>query len=248
MAGLALSGYLTLPRGRSAQGLPLVVLPHSGPDQRDAPGFDWMAEAIASRGYAVLQVNYRGSFGLGRTFLEAGYGQLGRAMQTDLSDGVRHLAAQGLIDPKRVCIAGMGFGGYAALAGVAFEPEIYRCAVSIGGQSDWRRDLEWRGMGGRRFYYRYADVENYTDGRLKDISPALRPEKLAAPVLLIHGKDDTRTASEQSQVMADVLKQRGKPVQLEILEGEDHWLSQSATRLKALQLTVAFLEKHNPPN
>jgi len=120
--------------------------------------------------------------------------------------------------------------------------------VSIGGQSDWRRDLEWRNPGGRRFYYRYAGVENYTDGRLKEISPALRPDKLTAPVLLIHGKDDTRTALEQSQVMADTLKQRGKPVQLEVLEGEDHWLSRSGTRLQALKSLVAFLEKHNPPN
>jgi dipeptidyl aminopeptidase/acylaminoacyl peptidase len=246
--GLDLTGYLTLPHGLPARGLPLVVMPHTGPDERDGPGFDWISQAIASRGYAVLQVNYRGSFGLGRAFQEAGYGQLGKGMQSDLSDGVRYLAAQGLIDPKRVCIAGMGYGGYSALAGAAFEPQVYRCAASIGGQSDWRRDLEWRSPGGRKFFYKYAGVDNYTAGRLRDISPAIHPEGITGPILLIHGKDDTRTAVEQSQVMEAALRQRGKPVQLELLDGEDHWLSRSGTRLKALQLLVTFLEKNNPPN
>ncbi len=108
--GLSISGYLTLPSGRDPKNLPLVVFPHGGPAARDEPGFDWWAQAMASRGYAVLQVNYRGSDGLGRSFLEAGFGEWGRKMQTDLSDGVRDLTAQGIVDPKRVCIVGASYG------------------------------------------------------------------------------------------------------------------------------------------
>jgi dipeptidyl aminopeptidase/acylaminoacyl peptidase len=122
--GLALSGYLTLPKGRDPKNLPLIVFPHGGPAARDEPGFDWWAQAMASRGYAVLQVNYRGSSGYGWDFLKAGFGEWGRKMQTDLSDGVRYLASQGTIDPKRVCIVGASYGGYAALAGRSRRPTM----------------------------------------------------------------------------------------------------------------------------
>ena len=134
--GLDLSGYLTLPLGRPPTGLPLVVLVHGGPVSRDGPGFDWWAQAIASRGYAVLQVNYRGSGGLGAKLNAAGFGEWGRKMQTDLSDGVRYLAAQGIIDAKRVCIAGHDYGGNAALAGMAFDHGVYRRAAAVSGAFD----------------------------------------------------------------------------------------------------------------
>ena len=122
--GLEITGYLTLPRGKEAKNLPLVVLPHGGPEGRDTPGFDWWSQALASRGYAVLQPNFRGSEGFGWDFIKAGFGQWGKAMQTDLSDGVRDLAAQGLIDPKRVCIVGASYGGYAALAGATMDKGV----------------------------------------------------------------------------------------------------------------------------
>ncbi len=136
--GLELSGYLTIPHGKEAKDLPLIVFPHGGPAVRDEPGFDWWAQAMASRGYAVLQVNYRGSDGFGWDFLKAGFGEWGRKMQTDLSDGVRYLAAQGTIDPKRVCIVGGSYGGYAALAGATLDRGVYRCSASIAGLSDLR--------------------------------------------------------------------------------------------------------------
>ncbi len=142
--GLKLFAYLTLPRGRDAKSLPLVVLPHGGPAARDYPGFDWWSQALASRGYAVLQPQFRGSEGFGWDFLSAGFGEWGRKMQTDLSDGVRDLVRQGIADPKRVCIVGASYGGYAALAGATIDTGVYRCAVAVAGISDPKGFLQWR--------------------------------------------------------------------------------------------------------
>src|SRR6202007_2715282 len=119
--------------GREAKGLPLVVMPHGGPEAHDRPGFDWWAQAFASRGYAVFQPNFRGSDGSGDAFRDAGFGQWGRKMQTDISDGVAELARRGIVDPKLVCIVGASYGGYAALAGVTLQHGLYRCAVSYAG-------------------------------------------------------------------------------------------------------------------
>ncbi len=250
--GLDLSGYLTLPSGRPTKGLPLVVFPHGGPAVRDAPGFDWWAQAMASRGYAVLQVNYRGSDGLGAKHLEAGYGQWGRKMQTDLSDGVRHLAAQGTIDPKRVCIVGASYGGYAALAGATLDLGVYRCAVSVAGLSDLRKFIaSARSASGppvHRYWKRFMGAEDGRDPALVAISPAAHIDKVTIPILLIHGKDDTVVPPEQSRIMADALRRAGKPVELLIQSGADHWLSRGDTRLQTLTATMSFLEKHNPPD
>lgn len=249
--GLELTGYLTAPRDRPSKGLPLVVFPHGGPAARDTPGFDWWAQAMASRGYAVLQVNFRGSEGLGDALLQAGYGQWGRKMQTDLSDGVRYLAAQGTIDPKRVCIVGGSYGGYAALAGAALDAGVYRCAVSFAGLADLRRFVEWsrdqNGRGAYRYWNRFMGATDSRDAALVQISPAAQVHKVDIPILLIHGKDDTVVPLEQSQIMADALRRAGKPVELVVQPGADHWLSRGDTRLQTLSATVAFLEKHNPP-
>ena len=249
--GLELTGYLTVPKGREAQRLPLIVFPHGGPASRDTPGFDWWAQGMASRGYAVLQVNFRGSEGLGDALLEAGYGQWGRKMQTDLSDGVHYLAAEGRIDPKRVCIVGASYGGYAALAGAALDTGVYRCAASFGGLSDLGRFVSWsrakRGPSAFRYWTRFMGAEE--DRKvLAEISPAAHVDKVTIPVLLIHGKDDSVVPLEQSQIMADALRGAGKPVELVVQKGEDHWLSRGETRLQTLETTMAFIEKHNPPD
>ncbi|PZQ60902.1 MAG: hypothetical protein DI570_13530 [Phenylobacterium zucineum] len=249
--GLDLTGYLTTPYGSAGKNLPLIVFPHGGPAARDEPGFDWWAQAMASRGYAVLQVNYRGSDGFGWPFLEAGFGEWGRKMQTDLSDGVRHLAAQGVIDPKRVCIVGASYGGYAALAGAAIDTGVYRCAVAVSGLSDLKRFVTWSrtqdGVSAVRWWTRFMGAEAARDPALTEISPAAQVARVDIPVLLIHGRDDTVVPLEQSQIMADALAKAGKPHELIVQAGEDHWLSRGETRLQTLTATMAFVEKHNPP-
>lgn len=252
--GMTITGYLTLPNGRAAEKLPLVLLVHGGPASRDRLGFDWWAQALASRGYAVLQANFRGSEGFGDAFREAGYGEWGRKMQTDLSDGVRDLAAKGLIDPKRVCIVGASYGGYAALAGATIDTGVYRCAAAVAGVSDLRRMLafdlkeaEVRETASTRYWTRFMGADGARDPDLDAISPARLAAKATIPVLLVHGKDDTVVRYEQSEIMAQALRDAGKPVQLVTLTGEDHWLSRGATRLQMLQAVVGFLEANNPP-
>lgn len=251
--GLTLHGYLTTPPGRDARDLPLVVLAHGGPAGRDEPGFDWWAQALASRGYAVLQVNFRGSTGYGRAFMEAGYGEWGRKMQTDLSDGVRHLAGQGLIDPEKVCIVGASYGGYAAMAGPTLDPGVYRCAVSVAGVSDLRTMIEYAADRGERrdnsavrYWNRFMGGDGPGDRSLDARSPARLADKADVPILLIHGRDDSVVPMTQSRQMAQALRRAGKPVSLIELDGEDHWLSRAETRTRMLAETVAFLQTHNP--
>jgi dipeptidyl aminopeptidase/acylaminoacyl peptidase len=173
-------------------------------------------------------------------------------MQTDLSDGVAHLAGQGIVDPQRVCIVGASYGGYAALAGATLDRGVYRCAVSFGGVSDLRRHVAYsRATGGQaalRYWNRFIGAEDLSDPVMAAYSPAAQATKADIPILLIHGKDDSVVPLEQSRIMADALRKAGKPVELIVQKGEDHWLSRGETRLQTLTATVAFLEKHNPPN
>ena len=253
--GLVIHGYLTLPPGVEApSGLPLVVLAHGGPASRDVIDFDWWTQALASRGYAVLRANFRGSTDYGEDFLEAGYGEWGRKMQTDLSDGVRWLANQGAIDPARVCIVGASYGGYAAMAGLTIDHGVYRCAVSVGGVSDLRRmvNREARGTASRdnqavRYWNRFMGAERLNDRGLDELSPAFRAAEADGPLLLIHGRDDTVVDIEQSRVMAEAMNRAGKSVQLVELAGEDHWLSRADTRQRMLTEMIRFLEANNPP-
>ncbi|ESQ75134.1 S9 family peptidase [Asticcacaulis sp. AC402] len=242
--GLDIHAYLTLPKARTAKDLPLVVLPHGGPESRDYGGFDWQAQALASRGYAVLQPNFRGSTGYGEAFLRAGDGEFGRKMQTDLSDGVRHLAAQGLIDPKRVAIMGASYGGYAALAGATIDKGVYRCAVSVAGicHPEW---LVFGRMPGTYYHKiitrRLGDPERYDE-----ISPFKRAREAYCPILLLHGTDDSVVPIDQSRRMEKALKAAGKPVEFISYRGQDHWETISSLRIEMMKAAVAFLEQHNP--
>jgi len=252
--GMTIPAFLTLPLGAEAKNLPLVVLPHGGPAVADVQRFDWWAQALASRGYAVLQPNYRGS-DLGYRFIAAGFGEWGRKMQTDLSDGVAYLVGEGIADPARVCIVGASYGGYAALAGIAMQPSVYRCAVSVAGLSDLQALLKWTdsraghsGSHTERYWDRFMGASGPDDPALRAISPASHVAAVQGPVLLIHGKDDTVVPYEQSRIMADALRRAGKRVEFVTLKHEDHWLSHGATRLQMLEATMAFLEANDPPN
>ena len=246
--GLALEGVLTTPPGPEVKNRPLVVLPHGGPAARDYPGFNWWAQAFASRGYAVFQPNFRGSSGYGAAFLKAGNGEWGRKMQTDISDGVAELARQGIADAKRVCIVGASFGGYSALAGVTLQHGLYRCAVSVGGVTDLPDLLSWI-LARQSFSATIGLSEQMGDvATMKAWSPVLQAAAADAPILLIYGRDDTVVPPRQSQNMAKALTEAGKPVETVVLGREDHWLSREATRVQMLKAGIAFVESHNPPN
>lgn len=246
--GLDIPAYITLPPDREAKNCALVVLPHGGPEAYDDDGFDWMSQALASRGYIVLQPNYRGSAGYGRDYTARGYGEFGRKMQSDLSDGVAYLVKQGMADPKRVAIAGGSYGGYAALAGVSLQKGIYNCAVSLAGLSNLKSFLDYRnergGYDGNSYTMMYW--KRFTGPDLDAISPVRHTDAVSVPVMLIHGKDDVVVPFDQSQQIYDALTRAGKPVELVVMTEEDHWLSREPSRVQFLDAMVGFLTKHNP--
>ncbi|ESQ92501.1 hypothetical protein ABAC460_03120 [Asticcacaulis sp. AC460] len=248
--GLEIGAWLTLPVNGGDKNLPLVVLPHGGPEDLDSVRFNWMSQAIATRGYAVLQPNFRGSAGYGKAFTEKGYGEFGRKMQTDLSDGVAHLVKQGTVDPKRVAIAGHSYGGYAALAGVSLQSGVYNCAVAIAGLSDLRTFLDYRreraGFDGNSYSMEYWRRFMGPESGWDSLSPVRHADTIAVPVLLIHGKDDVVVPFDQSDGIYQALSKAGKPVELVQLKQEDHWLSREPSRVQTLETLIAFLQKHNP--
>ena len=252
--GLTLQGVLTLPPGKPSARLPIVVMPHGGPEAHDSLGFDYWAQAFASRGYAVFQPNFRGSDGYGKAFQDAGLGEWGGKMQTDISDGLTELARQGVVDPKRACIVGGSYGGYAALAGVTLQQGLYRCAVAYAGMSDLWRVLSDRGdesgeyTASTRYWKAFMGFKTRGEAGLKSISPAKLAKQADAPILLIHGQDDTVVRIDQSQAMEAALRQAGKPVEFVTLPKADHWLLDESSRVAMVKASVAFVMKNNPPD
>lgn len=249
--GISIPAYVTMPQGREPRNLPLVVLPHGGPHSRDDVGFGWKAQFLATRGYVVLQPQFRGSAGFSAALQRAGERQWGRAMQDDITDGVRHLVEQGTVDPKRVCIVGSSYGGYAALAGAAFTPEVYACAVSINGVTDIPNliGFERRQHGDESDAVQFLKdtIGNPTDEDVARFSPARSINTIRAPIFLIYGTADTVVPPEQSTNFARLMKQHGRPAQVLELPGEDHWLSTSESRLKILQAVETFLATYLKP-
>ena len=242
---LTIPGYLTLPAQSSRKDMPLIVLPHGGPHARDNQSFDWWAFFYAARGYAVYQPNFRGSTGYGGGFRNAGYQQWGRKMQDDITEGVEKLIADGIADPERICIVGASYGGYAALAGATLTPELYACAVSVNGVSSIPTQIAYQ-----------TDQGNINEGAwdvrigrrnsdfLRTVSPNNLADKVQAPILLIHGKDDTVVPVGQSKLMRNALKEARKRHEYVELPGEDHWLSTSAMRTEMLRRSIEFIDAH----
>ncbi len=252
--GLTIPAVMTYPATNTQAPFPTIVMPHGGPASYDRIDFDWMAQFFASRGYLVLQPNFRGSSGFGASFQAAGNGEWGRAMQDDVTDGLDYLIAEGLADPERVCIVGASYGGYAALAGGAFTPDRDDCIVSIGGVSDVdelledeRRD-QGRRFGSLAYLERIVADGNTNRMRLDAVSPVKYAEVFQAPVLLIHGKDDTVVPILQSERMDRALRNAGKAVEFVKLDGEDHWLSTGETRIATLRAMDEFVRRHAPPD
>jgi dipeptidyl aminopeptidase/acylaminoacyl peptidase len=243
--GIEIPAYLTLPPGVEPKGLPLVVFPHGGPYARDTADFDWWAQFLATRGYAVLQPQFRGSWGFGAELYRAGHRQWGRGMQDDITAGVRELVEQGIADPKRVCIVGASYGGYAALAGAAFTPDVYACAISVNGISDIPQMagfIRERSGDDSPAYRSWRDlIGNPSDQDIIAFSPSRAIEAIRTPILLIHATNDTVVPPSQSRVFADLLRRKGKDVELIELPGEDHWLSTGASRVTLLEAVDRFL-------
>ncbi len=247
--GLEIPGFLTLPAGRTASGLPLVVMPHGGPFVRDTWGYDPWVQFLASRGYAVLQPNYRGSTGHGRAFNEAGDGEWGRGMQDDVDDGVAWLAAQGTIDPKRVCIMGASYGGYAAMWAAARNPGAYRCAISFAGISDIEAQLEFDrpSFPSRRIFAGWRErIQGDKAFRLATISPLARVSDLKVPILIAHGSADTTVPFDQSVKLHEALTRLGRTHEFAPYAGEGHGLADPANGADFLERVGAFLARYNP--
>ena len=243
--GLEISAVLTVPAGREAKSLPLILMPHGGPYARDSEEFDWWTQFLADRGYAVLQPNYRGSSGYGTAFAEKGEGQWGLKMQDDLDDAVAWAVKEGIADPARVCIAGASYGGYVAFRAASRAGGApYRCAISYAGVSDLgamlRYDRRFLNSGASRDWLR----EQAPD--LGAVSPINHAADFAIPILIMHGKDDRVVRVGQSRDMAEKLRKAGKAfTYIEQPEG-DHHFSREADRLQFLTELEAFLKKHNP--
>ncbi|HXP64757.1 MAG TPA: S9 family peptidase [Steroidobacteraceae bacterium] len=247
--GTTIPAYLTLPPVKTTMPVPLVVLPHGGPQSRDFLEFDWLTQFLASRGYAVLQPQFRGSTGFGDAFRDAGFRQWGGLMQDDVSDGVKAMIEQGIADAHRICIVGASYGGYAALAGAAFTPDLYACAVSISGVTDLPALMrETVPIYGGALSTTLADWKAHiggpSDSFLAAKSPINSVSTIKIPVLIVYGTGDGVVPNEQSERMARALKSAGKSVNVAILAGEDHWLSHTDTRVQVLKELEAFLHQH----
>ena len=239
--GLKLRGYVTVPTGKGP--FPMVVVPHDGPQARDTLAFDPIVQLLANRGYAVLQVNYRGSSGYGLQFAAAGNGEWGARMQDDVTDATRWAIDQGIARQERICIFGKGYGAYAALTGAIREPKLYRCAIGLGGyydlellaqESDFSFDE-------RRFVKQVLGDDRTV---LQARSPVYNAQRIEAPVLLIHGEQDFVAGYEHARRMRSALQRSGKSFDLLTLEDESHDVYDERTRRDVYERIVRFLAKH----
>jgi len=242
--GTLIPGYLTLPRGAEpGKPLPAVVFPHGGPHARDSWGYDPLLQLMANRGYAVLQLNFRGSSGYGEEWQDAGHQAWGTIMSDDITAGARWLIDQRIADPRRLCIVGWSYGGYAALIGVVRNPGLYRCAASIAGVTD----LGQLARDDARFYGGAAAAHESTgtdEAELKAESPLRHADRIGVPVLLVHGEDDTTVRAEQSRAMARALARQHVPYELVLIKDGEHGLRGPQMRLTLYRKLETFLAEN----
>ena len=243
--GLLIHGYLTMPLGKANGPIPFVVLPHGGPYARDYLEFEYIAQLIASRGYGVLQPNFRGSTGYGDDFLLAGFREWGRKMQDDVTDATKWLIDQKLADPARICIAGWSYGGYAALMGAIREPSLYKCAASMAGPTDLRHIQPGSGA---LMSDRAVPILNGDRTLVDQNSPAKNADKITIPVLLAHGQQDVNVSFADSVEMEKALKDAGKSVDTIYFPGDDHFLFREGDRIAFLKKLDEFLRTNLGPS
>ena len=250
--GLSIPAYLTLPTGKEAKKLPLIAWIHGGPQARDHWGWEREAQFFANRGYAVLQPNYRGSTGYGFAHQARGYKQWGQAMQDDITDGIKKLIADGVVDASRVCIGGGSYGGYATMAGLVKEPEMFKCGINVVGVTDlvWMHDIGYSDFqtfdpkGSDLFLDTAMGSLSNDRAMLEANSPRRHAERIKAPVLFVHGTNDQRVPIKHAEGMRDAMKAAGKPYEwLEFAEEGHGWRKEEnwVTYLKAME---KFLARH----
>ncbi|HET7809454.1 MAG TPA: prolyl oligopeptidase family serine peptidase [Steroidobacteraceae bacterium] len=242
--GTEIHGYLTTPSGVVAEKLPLVVLPHDGPDSRDTWQFSYLRTFLANRGYAVLQVNFRGSSGFGQAFTAAARRSWAGVAYSDITDGTRWVVTQGIADPKRICIAGTGFGGYAALLGAARNSDLYRCSISINGISDLPMLKVNASLFPAAEQAYLADQLGSDKAQLEKDSPSENAAAVGIPVLLVHGDLDWKVQIDQSKKMESALKKQKKDYKAVYIKGAGHELDRKSDRVTLLKEVEAFLQKN----
>lgn len=245
--GLTINGYLTLPKGVPAKNLPVIVNPHGGPWARDEWGFNPEVQFLANRGYAVLQMNFRGSVGYGRNFWEASFKQWGLKMQDDITDGVNWLINEGIADSKKVAIYGGSYGGYATLAGAAFTPDLYACAIDYVGVSNlftfmqtippyWKPFLDM-------MYEMVGDPVKDKE-MMEKVSPVFHVDKIKCPLFVAQGANDPRVNKAESDQMVEALKKRNIAVTYLVKDNEGHGFSNEENKFEFYSTMEEFLKKH----
>jgi len=245
--GLTINGYITLPNGKEPKNLPVIVNPHGGPWARDVWGWNPEVQMLANRGYAVLQMNFRGSTGYGRSFWQASFKQWGLKMQDDISDGVNYLVKQGIADPKRICIYGGSYGGYATLAGVTYTPDLYVCAVDYVGVSNlftflntippyWKPFLD--------MMHEMVGEPEKDKARLTATSPALNADRIKTPLFIAQGARDPRVNIDEANQMVKALKARGVDVPYMVKENEGHGFRNEENQFDFYEAMERFLAKY----
>lgn len=245
--GLTIHGYLTLPKGKDPKNLPVIVNPHGGPWHRDVWGYNPEVQLFANRGYAVLQMNFRGSTGYGRKFWESSFKQWGKTMQDDVSDGVKWLVDHGIADPKRIAIYGGSYGGYCTLAGMTFTPDLYACGVDYVGVSNLFTFLNTIPPYWKPFLEMMQEMVGHPD-RDKELltaaSPVFHVDKIKAPLFVIQGAKDPRVNIDESNQIVEALKKRGIEVPYLVKENEGHGFHNEENKFEVYEEMEKFLDKH----
>lgn len=245
--GTVIHGYLTLPVGRPAKNLPVIVNPHGGPWARDAWGYSPEVQFLANRGYAVFQPNFRGSTGYGRAFWEKSFKQWGRTMQDDITDGVNWLVAQGIADPKRIGIYGASYGGYATLAGITLTPDLYAAAVSYVGVSNMFTFMNtippyWEPL--RAMFYEMVGNPETEKEMLREVSPVFLADRIRTPLFVAQGAKDPRVNKAESDQIVEALKKRGIPVEYMVKDNEGHGFRNQENQFEFYAAMEQFFGKH----
>ena len=245
--GLTIHGYLTLPKNKKAENLPLIVNPHGGPWYRDTWGFNPEVQLLANRGYAVLQVNFRSSTGYGKKFLQAGNKQWGLKIQDDITDGVQWAIDQGIADPERIGIYGASFGGYATLAGITFTPDLYAAAVDYVGVSNIFTLLDtippyWETM--RNMLYERVGHPEKDKELLTAVSPVFHADQIKTPLFVAQGANDPRVNQAESDQIVEALRKRGVEVEYMLKENEGHGFANEENSIEFYNAMIKFFDKH----